>query len=189
MYATQDLRNEHEGIKVALAVLGHLANEIEADRAVGFDDLEQIVDFLKTFVDRCHHGKEEDLLFPALEAAGVPKENGPIGAMLADHSRGREYIRAMNDALAGVREGLPADGKAFTAAAQGYVRLLSDHIEKENNVLFVMAEQQLPPEEHARLSEGFERIEQERIGPGVHERYHAMLDRLSAEYLTESEAS
>lgn len=188
MYATQDLRDEHEGIKVALAVLGHLANEIEGDRAVSFDDLDQIVDFLKTFVDRCHHGKEEDLLFPALEMAGVPKENGPIGAMLADHTRGRECVRAMNDALAGVGAGDPAERKAFAVAAQGYARLLCDHIEKENNVLFVMAERQLPPEEHTRLAEGFERIEQERIGPGVHERYHAMLDRLSDEYLTESEA-
>ncbi len=189
MYATQDLRNEHEGIKMALAVLDRLANEIEADRAVSLDDLEQIVDFLKTFVDRCHHGKEEDLLFPALEAAGVPKENGPIGAMLADHTRGREYVRAMNDALAGVGAGAPADRKAFAVAAQGYARLLSDHIEKENNVLFVMAERQLPPEEHTRLAEGFERIEQERIGPGVHERYHSMLDRLHDKYLTTSEAS
>lgn len=183
MYATQDLRNEHEGIKVALAVLDHLANEIEADRAVNVDDLEQIVDFLKTFADRCHHGKEEDLLFPALEAAGIPKENGPIGVMLADHTQGRDYIRAMNDALAGVREGAPADRKAFAVAAQGYARLLRDHIEKENNVLFVLAEQRLSPEEHVRLVEGFERIEQERIGPGVHERYHAMLDRLRDEYL------
>jgi hemerythrin-like domain-containing protein len=68
-----------------------------------------------------------------------------------------------------------------------YARLLRDHIEKENNVLFVMSERQLPPEEHTRLLEGFERIEQERIGPGVHERYHAMLDRLRDEYLVTSE--
>lgn len=183
MYATQDLRDEHEGIKVALAVLGKLADELEAGRAVNMDDLEQIVDFLKTFADRCHHGKEEDLLFPALEAAGVQKEHGPIGVMLADHAEAREHIKAMNDSLAGAREGASDDRKKFATAARGYTRLLNDHIEKENTVLFVMAEQRLSAEEHARLAEGFEKIEQERIGPGVHERYHAMLDRLSEEYL------
>ncbi len=185
MYATQDLRDEHEGIKVALTVLERLAKEIEANRPVSLDDLGQIVDFLKMFADRCHHGKEEDLLFPALEAAGVPRENGPIGAMLADHTQGREYIRAMNDALTGI----PVDRKAFAVAAHGYTQLLTNHIEKENNVLFVMAERQLSPEEHATLAEGFERIERERIGPGVHERYHAMLKRLEDEYLTPPEGS
>src|SRR5450759_3612413 len=103
--------------------------------------------------------------------------------MLADHTRGREYIRAMNDVLAGVSGGTRADRMAFAVAAHGYARLLRSHIEKENNVLFVMAEKQLPAEEHARLAEGFERIEQERIGPGVHERYHALLHRLRDEYL------
>lgn len=181
MYATQDLRDEHEGIKVALAVLDHLANEIEANRPVSLDDLAQIVDFLKTFADRCHHGKEEDLLFPALEAVGVPRENGPIGVMLADHDLGRGFIRAMGEALAGN----PVDRKAFAVAAHWYAQLLTNHIEKENNLLFVMAERQLSPEEHARLAEGFERMEQERIGPGVHERYHAMLKRLEDQYLTE----
>lgn len=186
MYATQELRDEHEGIMTALAVLDRLANEIEAGRTVSIDDLEQIVDFLKTFADRCHHGKEEDLLFPALERAGIPKENGPIGVMLTDHTHGREYIRAMSDALAGMREGKPDSGPAFASAAHGYVRLLSSHIEKENQVLFVMAERVLPPEEHDRLAKEFECVEQERIGPGVHERYHALLDRLRQEYLTPS---
>jgi hemerythrin-like domain-containing protein len=65
----------------------------------------------------------------------------------------------MNDALARVRDKIPADRTAFTFAIHGYVRLLNNHIEKENNVLFVMAERQLPPEEHTRLAEGFERIE------------------------------
>lgn len=183
MYATQELRDEHEGIKVALAVLDRLANDIEAGQWVHLDDLEQIVDFLKTFADRCHHGKEEDLLFPSLEKAGVPKEGGPIGVMLADHTQGREYIRAMSDALPGMREGKAESGQAFASAAHGYVRLLSSHIEKENQVLFVMAEQVLPPQEHDRLAKEFECVERERIGPGVHERYHALLDRWQKEYL------
>ncbi len=184
MYATQDLRDEHEGIKVALSVLEHMANEIEAGRPLNLDDLEQIIDFLKTFADRCHHGKEEDLLFPALERAGIQRNNGPIGVMLTEHAHGREYINAMTDALAGLRAGDHQAQTAFAAAARGYAQLLGDHIEKENTVLFVMAEQHLTPEEHAELSKGFEQIEQERIGPGVHERYHALLDRLSHDYLT-----
>ena len=184
MYATKDLRDEHEGIKIAIAVLDRLASDLKAGKMEVVDDAEQLIDFLKTFADRCHHGKEEDLLFPAMEKAGFPREGGPIGVMLAEHKQGRDYIRIMNDSLPGLHEG---DAKAiseFADAAHGYASLLSSHIEKENDVLFVMAEKSLPSAEHERLVEGFECMEQERIGPGVHERYHAMLNRLEAKYLT-----
>lgn len=183
MYATQELRDEHEGIRIALAVLDHLADEAEAGRSVSADDIEQIVDFLRTFADRCHHGKEEDLLLPALERAGIPREDGPIGVMLADHDEGRTHIRAMSESIAGLREDAPGAKAAFASAARGYAQLLNEHIMKENSVLFVMAEQNLSPEEHTRLAEGFEQIEQERIGPGVHEQYHALLHRLQDKYL------
>ncbi len=183
MNATQELRDEHEGIKVALLTLGRMSSNLDSGQAVDVDDLEAVVDFLRTFADRCHHGKEEDLLFPALERAGIPKEGGPIGVMLTEHAHGREQIRAMADAIPRLREGDLDARRDFASAAREYVRLLSDHIEKENNVLFPMADRHIPQEEQAELSEGFERIEQERIGPGVHERYHELLDRLSNKYL------
>ncbi|MHB0911818.1 MAG: hemerythrin domain-containing protein [Armatimonadota bacterium] len=184
MYATQELRKEHEPIKVALAVLDRVADDLEGGRSVDPDDIEQLIDFLKTFADRCHHGKEEDLLLPAMEKAGTPREGGPIGAVLADHVRGREYIRAMSEALSRLRAGDRAAPSEFAAAAHGYVSLLEKHIEKEDDILFPMADHQLSRLEHARLLEGFERVEQERIGPGVHERYHEMLDRFQEKYLS-----
>ncbi len=103
--------------------------------------------------------------------------------MLTDHEYGRQEKKASVQALAGRGWGDGDAPAAFAAAARGYVQVLGEHINKENSVLFVMAEQNLPPEEHARLAEGFEKIEQERIGPGVHESYHALLEELSAKYL------
>lgn len=182
MYATQQLRDEHEGIKVMLAVLEHLAIRMENGQQVNLDHAEQIVDFLRTFADKCHHGKEEDLLFPALEAAGVPAQNGPIGVMLGEHTLGRSYIRGMADALERLRAGEDA-GEDYADNALGYVELLRAHIDKENNILFTMAERMLPAAEHERQAADFERIEAERIGPGVHERYHALIHSLRDTYL------
>lgn len=182
MYATQDLRDEHESIRIALAIIDSLANDVEAGKGVEYNDAEDLLEFLKTFADRCHHGKEEDLLFPALETAGVPNDGGPIGVMLAEHTLGRGYIRAMGEALADMRQNELLSAAAYAAAAHGYVRLLRDHIEKENNILFTMAERLLSSEIHEQLADGFERIEQERIGPGVHEKYHAMLERFRIKY-------
>ena len=67
--------------------------------------------------------------------------------------------------------------------AHGYISLLTDHIEKENSVLFVMAENLLSEKRQDELFEGFERIQQDRIGVGKHEEFHGLLKKLSGIYL------
>ncbi|MEI6518541.1 MAG: hemerythrin domain-containing protein [bacterium] len=183
MFATQELRNEHEGILIMLNVIEKIATDLKTGKAANLDHLDKIIDFLTTFVDKCHHGKEEDLLFPALVKAGVPNEGGPVGVMLAEHTQGRTYIKAMKDALNLLHTGDVEAQILFADAALGYVFLLRDHIAKENNVLFVMAENRLSPEEHTILAAGFKKIEDERIGAGVHEQFHALLDQLKDLYL------
>ena len=182
MYATQQLRDEHEGIKTVLTVLEHLAGEMAMGRSVQIGHLAQIVDFLRTFADACHHGKEEEHLFPALNAAGLPGEGGPVGVMLHEHTLGRAHIRGMVEALEQLQAGEDA-GEDFARHALAYVELLRAHIDKENNILFTMAEHILPPPVHVRLAESFDTIEQERIGPGEHERWHEFIHTLSETYL------
>ena len=182
MFATQALRDEHEGILVMLDVLEHLAVDLQQGRPVNREHLAQLLDFLRTFADACHHGKEEDLLFPALVAAGLPAQGGPIGVMLSEHTQGREYIRGMAAALAKMSAGENADTE-FSQHALGYVELLRAHIRKENMILFSLAEQHLPPAEHARLTRAFAEAEATKIGPGVHERYHAMIRQFRDRYL------
>ncbi len=70
------------------------------------------------FADQCHHGKEEDLLFPAMEAAGIPRESGPIGVMLEEHNIGRQYVRGMAEAVSGYRAGETQAGRAFAQNAK-----------------------------------------------------------------------
>lgn len=182
MYATKQLRDEHEGIKVMLDVLEHLAHKLEAGEPVNREHLAQILDFLRTFADACHHGKEENLLFPALVRAGLPADSGPVGVMLLEHTQGRAYIRGMVDALERMTAGEDA-GKDFAYNATGYVLLLRAHIDKENDILFMMAERMLPPAVHAQLAEEFAKVEHERIGDGVHEKYHALIHELERTYL------
>jgi hemerythrin-like domain-containing protein len=163
-----------------LGVMRALAMRIEAGGTVPAAELTDILDFLKIFADKCHHGKEEDILFPALEAAGMPREGGPIGVMLHEHTLGRGLIRDMDAALAG-----SAGPRAFVAPALDYIELLTQHIAKENNVLFPMAERLLGAPALTAMHEAFERLEEERIGPGRHEAFHRLLDALAAEYLPE----
>lgn len=183
MFATKQLRDEHEGILIMLSVLEKICIEIQNGRVTDYDHPAKIVDFLRTFADKCHHGKEEELLFPALADAGVPVNGGPIGVMLSEHTQGRAYIKAMADVLVKLHENDADARETFVKAALGYVTLLRDHIAKENNVLFVMAENRLTADEHEKLAVGFDKIEEERIGEGVHEKYHALLRQLRDIYL------
>lgn len=180
MKASEVLKNEHRGIERMLKALSKEADQLEAGKQVSAEALQQHVDFLRNFADRCHHGKEEHELFPALRKAGVAVEGGPIGVMLSDHEEGRGYIRGMVKALEAYAQGDDSARAPLVANIRGYVTLLTQHIWKEDNVLFAMADKVLSEDEQARLIAQFDRIEAEEMGPGVHERYHQMLDELDA---------
>lgn len=182
MKPTEELMTEHRAIERMLRILERVAERLEAGTPTDPADLEAIVEFIRIFADRCHHGKEEDLLFRAMEAAGVPRQGGPIGVMLAEHTLGREYVRGMADAIAPYAAGEAGAAARFAENARGYIALLSQHIVKEDQILYPLADRVLSEETQTEISGGFARVEEERVGPGRHEAFHALLDRLEAAY-------
>jgi hemerythrin-like domain-containing protein len=182
MKATQELMTEHKAVLVALKILEKVEEALAAKNEQASEHLGQLLDFLRVFVDRCHHGKEEDVLFPALEQRGMPRGGGPIGVMLAEHEIGRSHVRAMSAGLDRLRN---AEADALTVIlenARAYRDLLQAHIQKENNILFPMADRLLPDDVAASVFMQFEEIERDRVGEGKHEAYHAMLHGLKDRY-------
>jgi hemerythrin-like domain-containing protein len=173
-----DLKHEHEAIRFSLRILNVMTGRARAGTLDDVDAL-ALVDFLKEFADKCHHGKEEGILFPELEKSGIPNAGGPIGAMLHEHELGRGHIRDMEAAL----RTNPADPAAFARAAEAYGSLLDQHIEKENTVLFPMGERVIDERRSESIYERFEDHEEKVIGAGRHEELHAMLDRFEKKYL------
>lgn len=183
MKPIDELREEHQAVRMTLRVLETLCQRLERPgETVDLQHIGQLLEFFSVFVDKCHHGKEEELLFPSLEAVGVPREGGPIGVMLQEHQMGRDYVRKMSDAVSKL-ESSEVNAR-FTSLARGYINLLDQHIHKEDNVLFPLAEERLSELKQSELSRGFERIETERIGVGRHEEFHRMLDHLQEVYLS-----
>ncbi|HPW18226.1 MAG TPA: hemerythrin domain-containing protein [Candidatus Aminicenantes bacterium] len=183
MRPTAELSREHQAILKMIGILGAMAGRLEAGAAVAPDDLERAVDFIRVFADKCHHAKEEDLLFPAMEKAGIPRERGPIGVMLADHVAGRARVAAMAEAIPAIRAGVPEAAASFAAAARGYGELLTGHIFKEDRVLYPMADARLTAEQQKTLEAGFAEVERTIVGQGRHEEYHRLLERLEKSYL------
>lgn len=126
-----------------------------------------VIAFFRQFADHCHHAKEEVVLFPLLEARGILREGGPVGMMLCEHQRGRDFLRRMQ-ATANRR-----DHVGFAMVAEEYGHMLRQHIFKENHVLFQMAENCLTEDDDANLVEKFVNFEHERGGEALHERFHA----------------
>lgn len=184
MKPTDVLKEEHAGIKVMLAILGRMADRLEAGQEVDAAHLEQAVDFIRTFADRCHHGKEEDHLFVEMEKAGIPQQGGPIAVMLAEHTTGRAYVKGLADAVTRYGAGDNAAAPDIVQNARNYIALLQAHIDKEDNILYPIADRSLTEAQQKELLECFEDVERERIGPGKHEEYHRLLERLSEVYLT-----
>jgi hemerythrin-like domain-containing protein len=184
MNPIEELIAEHEAVRVTLKILNRIILEIEkTSEANNPKHLEQLLEFFSVFVDRCHHGKEEDLLFPALEEIGVSRQGGPIGVMLNEHQQGREHVIAMKKALTQYSDGGVEAAKTLVKHARSYIELLSQHIDKENGVLFPLASQHLPPAKLIELQKGFDQIETERVGAGRHEAFHRMIKSLEDAYL------
>jgi hemerythrin-like domain-containing protein len=155
---TRVLREEHGWI---LEVAGALERIVEAEALSGSLDTEaarKAVQFIRLFADACHHGKEEDLLFPALEEAGMSRAAGPIAVMLEEHRQGRAYARAMLGALDAIESGDETAARAFVDAAYGYVELIRGHIMKEDQVLFHMADQLVGAEACRRLCDAYDGV-------------------------------
>jgi len=183
MKATDQLKAEHQGIKIMLQILQAVSNQCGRGESMHPEHLAGIMEFLTVFVDKCHHGKEEEFLFPALEAAGVPREGGPIGVMLSEHEQGRKLVAQIKNATSRYTSGDQKSAADVQLTIRQYVDLLTQHIEKENQILFAMADARLDSNKDRELFEAFEQLEKERIGPGKHEEFHALLDQLQGAYL------
>ncbi len=183
MTATEQLRHEHEAIILVLSILDKFLHRIGDGQEVNREHFGQVLEFIQVFADKCHHGKEEQFLFPALEAAGIPKTGGPLGVMLGEHEHGRELIRQIAAAWQKYQSGDRAAAAGLIVSARDYIALLNDHIFKENNILFPMAEARLSAATQEQLLKEFDRLEIERIGAGKHEQFHKTLAFLQKTYL------
>lgn len=175
--AIEDLMHEHESITHAFQILDRMIDRFHDAGAMTREDAQSFMAFLKEFADKCHHGKEETILFPELANAGIPVQGGPIGVMLAEHDEGRRLIAEMEEST-----GQEPDLAKFISSARQYMNLMRTHIQKENNVLFPMADRALDANTLDRLYEAFEEHEEKVIGHGRHEQLHELLESLRQKY-------
>lgn len=164
MTSTDQLREEHRMIEKAIPMLERLP--------ATFAGAEQVVEFLQVFVDRCHHGKEELYLFPALETRGVPRRDGFVRELLAEHGLARRYVRDIAGLVHPAKVDRDQNSRGLLKdLVPELAALLREHIAKEEFRLWPLAESTLRPEDDAALLAGFADLQQKLIGERHYGRY------------------
>lgn len=176
------LREEHDNILRGLEILEACSQKLNNNEDVSPETLENLIEFFRCYADKTHHGKEEDLLFPAMIEHGFSREVGPIHCMLADHENNRALTREMIEAARQYRQGEAGAGVRFAAAAEEYVSVLREHIQKENLVLFVMAENAIPAKDVPQLLTKFQEVDYQKIGEAEIKRLLSLRDSLSQQF-------
>ncbi len=177
---TDILEDEHHVIQKVVGTFAIFAEELEAGREVKLETLRGILEFMRTFADRCHHGKEETHLFPLLERRGVPVRGCPMGALIGEHQRGRMLVTGLAAATETyAKEGATAAGPVLDSL-RGLMDLYPSHIWKEDYLLFPLTNKILTAEEQNELRERFEAVEKT-IGADVHHRFEKLAEKLDKE--------
>lgn len=181
MEATEILMSEHRVIERVIATLELTVGKLASGQAMRPGFFLDAADFIKGFADGCHHRKEEGVLFEAMVGAGMPRQAGPIAVMLAEHEQGRAFTRGMRAAAERLAAGDASAAREVVVNARSYADLLRQHIQKEDGILFPMADRVIPTAQHATVTEAFEHVEHEETGEGVHEKYLALAEALERE--------
>lgn len=176
---TRIMVEEHQLILRMLILVEANTRLLEQGRLEDLRFYFDAVDFIRSFADRFHHAKEEDTLFRALVANGMPENNSPIEAMLIEHDQGRAFVQAMEAAVEKTLAGAADQVPVIAANAYGYVELLRAHIQKEDEILYPLAERVLPETVRPAMQAAYRRAT-ESAEAGLAERYQRLVEAYEA---------
>jgi len=181
MKATEILMSEHRVIEKMLDTLDAAVVKLQQNKPVKPSFFLEAVDFIRNFADGFHHHKEEGVLFLSMIKNGMDKDSGPIGVMFQEHDLGRSYTLQIYEGALKLEKGNQSSLDTIVENATNYVTLLRQHIYKEDNILFPMADRVIPAAQHEQVLKDFERVEAEETGEDVHKKYLALAEKLSLE--------
>ena len=132
------LMTEHRLIERMIVLMEKELEKIRKEKRANFKFIETAVDFIRTYADRLHHGKEEDILFRALEAKELEEQHRKtMEELIEEHSWGRKKVKELVDANKKYKEGDEDRIEAITRCLQDLVHFYPQHIEKEDKHFFI----------------------------------------------------
>lgn len=179
MLPTDILMNEHRVIEQVLSCLSRMVSDAEKEGKTDRELAKDAVDFFRNFADKCHHGKEEAHLFPMFESRQQPGSCGPTTVMLMEHDEGRAHVRGMDESIEAASNGDRSALQKWANHAEAFIMLLRDHIQKEDLILYPMANEVFSMDDQEELRSLFEKVEEEEMGRDTHEKYLGIANKLA----------
>lgn len=142
--STVSLRKDHDLIEKVLKSMWATVSLLQTGKTIPEAILMPVIDFTKNFTDVCHHGKEENSLFPELEKKGMPRNMGPIAVMLMEHETTRKISNRIEESSKIYLKN--GDSSQLVTDMTEYINHVMQHLWKENNRLFMMADMTLQDE-------------------------------------------
>lgn len=161
---TASLRQDHDIIKKVLKATDACIKLLKEGKEIPPAILLDTVDFITNFIDRCHHAKEEQGLFPALEATGMPRENSVIGTMLREYEEARKIAEHIKNAVEShIQDKSEESRSKIIQYCEAYVNHIDRHILKEDTRLFIITERRLKGKEND-VKKMVDSVEIEKVG-------------------------
>jgi hemerythrin-like domain-containing protein len=176
--ATKNLEDDHEIILRLIDVVMAMVMEKSTDITA----FEKCVYLIRNFADRLHHAKEENYLFPMMVRKGFSLQQGPVAVMLNEHTQGRNFVREMSEGIEEFKNGNSSSAEKIYRNAIDYCNLLKNHISKENNILFRMADNAFLESEQKDLLIEFEKIEKSQDSEELKADCLATIEKLESVY-------
>jgi len=176
--------DEHKFIKRMLEVIRKVCIGIMNGKDIDYTDFEKMIDFVRSYADNHHHGKEEKILFNRMiDEIGGPAEKLVRLGMYVEHDLGRLFMKDLEDALLAVKNGDNYAKVDVIANAISYTHLLNRHIDKEDNVAYPYAKRGLSSESLIKINNECDDFEKEMEKFGVQEKYIKLLESLERKYI------
>ena len=174
MEISNNLKQEHQLILRYIGLMEeyiYFSTEDVSCRLI-WDKAEVFVEFIQNFADGFHHAKEEDILFVHMASPGVLTHCNPLPQMLMEHDLGRKCVTGMKDAVKN------NDFDKLIESTRAYGALLKEHIFKEDNILFPMAEEGIAETDKQCVKEAYETVEDKLDAQVLWEKYERIFCEL-----------
>lgn len=165
MKATEALLREHDLIRAGIRVLDDLTGRVEENATVAVVTVSALLDFFERFALRCHVGKEEEILLPALDGSVARADGSRVEILEREHRLASTFLETMRATLPGLETSSGARLR-FARAARSYATLVTNHMLKEDEFLRDTVAPALGEERDAALAGSFDRFDAETLGPG-----------------------
>jgi len=142
--------------------------------------IDTLVDFLRTYADETHHGKEEDILFRELKEKDLSAEDRQLMEdLVQEHIDAREMV---GDLVGAKEQVLDGDREAIETVVRklaGLIELYPEHIKKEDDIFFPASMNYFSPSEQQAMLEEMHEADRQMI----HKKYHSVVEALEDERL------